>query len=76
MLITQHIEDKVYAVALSTHELFFQGDKMQWLKDNAEVLDWSDCPALHQRILADASGATQDEQKTPDNDKEPDDIPF
>lgn len=52
LLITQHIEGEIYGIALATHETYFGGDKMLWLKENAEAIDWSSCPALMKKVLS------------------------
>src|SRR5256885_1995589 len=51
LLITQHVDGEVYGVALATHATYFQGDKMQWLKDNLEAIDWTECEALKRKVL-------------------------
>jgi len=41
LLITQHIDDCIYGIGISTHADYFHGDKMQWLKDHAHMIDWT-----------------------------------
>ena len=43
---------------------------MQWLKANAEVIDWSECPALRAQVLE-----YGEEPAVPPKDND-DDIPF
>jgi hypothetical protein len=52
LLITQHVDDAIYGIGLARHADYFQGDKMQWLKDHAEVIDWSGLDALREEVLA------------------------
>ena len=75
LLITQHIGGVIYGIALSTHEIYFHSDKMQWLKDNAEAIDWSDCPALQKKVLS--YNPSESEPKSRKTDDDPsNDIPF
>jgi len=46
LLITQHIDNDVYGIALATHETFFRTDNMLWLRQNMEAIDWSGCESL------------------------------
>lgn len=83
LLITQEIDGAVYGIALTTHEIYFHGDKMLWLKKNAEVLDWSDCPALQRKVLAynpfgeeEDYGTKSDAPDDTNNNNDPPDVPF
>lgn len=51
LLITQHVDDDIYVIALATHKTFFQEDKMQWLKDHADAIDWSLCMHLYRDVM-------------------------
>jgi hypothetical protein len=52
LLVTQHIgEQKIVGIALATHELYF-GDKMGWLQDHAEMIDWSLCEDVRDEVLS------------------------
>jgi hypothetical protein len=50
LLITQHIDDDIYGVALATHHTYFQCDKMEWLKANIEAIDWRYCWGLRNEV--------------------------
>jgi hypothetical protein len=39
LLVTQHIGDIAYGVALTTHAKHF-GDKWQWLREHEAMIDW------------------------------------
>ena len=51
LLILQKVGDDLYAVALSSHAIYF-GDKMAWLKLHHEAIDWNGCEDLRQEVLA------------------------
>jgi hypothetical protein len=85
LLITQHVDDAVFGIALATHQTFFREDKMQWLKDHADVIDWSYCPRLHEQVLGydpsvpqqpSASEQVAGQPELRREDEPPDDIPF
>jgi hypothetical protein len=84
LLVTQHVDDEIYGVALTTHETYFRQDNMQWLKENADAIDWSLCEYLKAQVMsydplalkkptqdADISSAQEN-----DDDGVSDDIPF
>jgi hypothetical protein len=50
LLITQHIDDDIYAIGLATHETYFRSDNMLWLQKNIEAIDWSGCEALKDEV--------------------------
>lgn len=52
LLITQHVDDEIYGIALATHETYFRSDKMLWLKQNIEVIDWTGCEGLRETVAA------------------------
>ena len=52
LLITQHVGGDIFGFALTRHADFFQGDKMQWLKDHAEMIDWTGLETLHRDVMA------------------------
>jgi hypothetical protein len=52
LLITQHVDDCIYGIGLAEHAVFFHGDKMLWLKDHVEVIDWTGFEALRDEVLA------------------------
>jgi len=82
LLVTQHFDGDIYGIALATHETYFRGDKMLWLKQNAEAIDWSDCPALRREVFAYDAFGTDDEsagnEMPADEDKDDpsSDVPF
>jgi hypothetical protein len=80
LLITQHVDGDIYGIALATHQTYFRGDNMQWLKDNAEAIDWIYCPILHRQVLGYDPFApiesTNEPNLTVKKDEPPDDIPF
>ena len=39
-------------MALATHETYFRQDNMQWLKENAEAIDWSLCEYLKNQVMS------------------------
>jgi len=41
LLITQHIDEDVYGIALATHQDFFREDNMLWLQQHIEIIDWT-----------------------------------
>ena len=83
MLITQHLDGDIYGIALATHQTYFKEDKMQWLKDYAEAIDWTSCPFLREQVrnydpFAPEKVLPIDSSSNPDakDDEPPDDIPF
>jgi hypothetical protein len=52
LLITQHIDTDIYGVAVATHATYFHGDKMLWLHDNIEAIDWGGCEILREQVAA------------------------
>jgi hypothetical protein len=52
LLVTQHVDDAIYGIGLTTHRDYFDGDKMLWLKEHAEMIDWVGFEELHQEVLA------------------------
>jgi hypothetical protein len=80
LLITQHVDDDVYGIALATHQTYFGEDKMQWLKDNAEAIDWTACPILREEVMKYDPFPPLEGAKEPGlaakKDEPPDDIPF
>jgi hypothetical protein len=52
LLVTQHVENEIYAIALATHETYFRGDKLEWLKQNMEAIDWVECPSLQRKVTS------------------------
>jgi hypothetical protein len=80
LLITQHVYGDIYGIALATHQTYFREDKMQWLKDNAEAIDWTSCPHLREQVLTYDPLAPIEIEKRPEltseKDEPPDDIPF
>jgi hypothetical protein len=79
LLVTQHIDDEVYGVALATHETFFRQDNMQWLKENAEAIDWSSCEYLKKQVINHDPHASEKPAPTSlseADDDGSDDIPF
>jgi hypothetical protein len=82
LLVTQHVDGDVYGIALATHEAYFREDKMQWLRDNAEAINWTDCPLLREQVLNYDSltperASSREKSSGPDQeDESSDDIPF
>jgi hypothetical protein len=70
LLITQHVENEIFGVALATHATYFQGDKMEWLNVNMEAIDWTEWPAL-KREVAKHNDFGCDDSVDDDNKKEP-----
>ena len=52
LLITQHLDNRIYGIGVSTHADYFDGDKMQWLKDHAHMIDWTGFERLREEVLA------------------------
>jgi hypothetical protein len=83
LLITQKVDGNIYGIALATHEAYFREDKMQWLKDHAEAIDWTYCPILYREVMsydpfAPEKDRSSGEALEPDETKNDssDDIPF
>jgi hypothetical protein len=80
LLITQHVYGDIYGIALATHQTFFREDKMQWLKENAEAIDWTSCPILQRQVMKYDPFAPIESTDEPDlldkKDEPPDEIPF
>ena len=51
LLVTQHVGDKIYGIALTTHGAYF-GDEMLWLKQREHLIDWDLCDDIRQQVLA------------------------
>jgi hypothetical protein len=52
LLILQIVGDEVFGFALSSHAKHFQGDKMLWLQEHMDAIDWSDCEDLKVEVAA------------------------
>ena len=52
LLITQHIDNSIYGIGISTHADYIQGDKMKWLKDHVHLIDWTDFEELREQVIA------------------------
>jgi hypothetical protein len=52
LLVTQHVADEVRSVALARHSDYILGDKMLWLQQNAEAIDWTDHEDIYQKVVA------------------------
>jgi len=80
LLITQHVDGDVYGIALATHQTYFREDKMQWLKDNAQAIDWTSCPYLYKQVMEHDPFAPIENAKEPsaedEKDEPPEDMPF
>lgn len=50
LLVTQHVDGDIYVIGLARHADYILGDKMQWLKDHAHLIDWSGCEHHHQDV--------------------------
>jgi hypothetical protein len=79
----QKVDGDIFGIALATHETFFREDKMQWLQNNAEAIDWSSCPVLRQQVMSYGPFAPEpDPSSEPANTSDTiktdpsDDIPF
>jgi hypothetical protein len=51
LLVTQVVGGEIIGVALTTHASFF-GDKMLWLQQNNEAIDWTLCGDIRTEVLA------------------------
>jgi hypothetical protein len=53
LLVTQHIanENIIVGIALTKHVTYF-GDKMAWLQDHAQMIDWSSCEDIEGQALS------------------------
>jgi hypothetical protein len=60
LLVTQHIDDCIYVIALAKHSDYIHGDKLQWLKDHAHLLDWTGCEHHLEAVKAHNQSDTED----------------
>src|SRR5215467_4650575 len=51
LLITQHVDDRIHGIGFARHADYFHGDKMQWLKDHAHLIDWTGLEWLRETVL-------------------------
>ena len=51
LLVTQHIDDEIRSVALARHSDHILGDKMLWLQQNADAIDWAGCEDIHRQTI-------------------------
>jgi hypothetical protein len=52
LLVTQHVRDEVRSVALARHSDYILSDKMRWLQQNAEAMEWEGCEDIQQQVAA------------------------
>jgi len=53
LLVTQHIgENSIVGIALTTHAEYFASDKMLWLQERIEIIDWSASGDVKREVLA------------------------
>jgi hypothetical protein len=52
LLITQNIDDCIYGIGVATHAKYILGDKMAWLKEHVEIIDWTGCEWLKADVIA------------------------
>jgi hypothetical protein len=52
LLVLQKIGDDVYAIALTCHADYFDGDKAMWLMEHMEGIDWSGCEDIKDAVEA------------------------
>ena len=52
LLVLQKIGDDVYAIALTTHAAYFDGDKVMWLMENMDGINWSGCEDVKDAVEA------------------------
>jgi len=50
LLVTQHIDDFIFGVAVARHSDHIFGDKMLWLQTHIEAIDWGTCEDLHETV--------------------------
>jgi hypothetical protein len=51
LLVTQHIGDAAFGVAVTRHQDYF-GDKWQWLREHQAMIDWSLAADILEQIRA------------------------
>ena len=52
LLVTQHIGQAIYGIALTTHDAYTRGDKMLWLNEHAHMIDWQLAEDIKKEVLA------------------------
>jgi hypothetical protein len=56
LLVTQHIDDVIYGIALSNHAEYLLGDKLAWLAAHYGAITWQGCDDILQMIADDLDG--------------------
>lgn len=52
LLVTQHIGNVIYGIALTTHEVYTRGDKMLFLQVHEHMIDWQIAEEIREQVLA------------------------
>ena len=50
LLVTQHIGEIIQCIALARHEEYTRGDKLLWLKANADAIEWNGCEDIERLV--------------------------